>query len=134
MAVSDFNEAIERQRNEIVFYDNLAAAYLAFEQDDVALSELTQAMDQDPENPYRCAARAGFYVGRNNHKAALADINRAIGLKPEDGNLLMQRCTVYILMGERENAMADVPHPLHRAGSRAGPWLFYPRAYAPAGR
>lgn len=72
-----------------------------------ALGEYENALEQDPEAPYlvRAKARALMQLGRNDE--ALSWFDKAVGLQPFFGGTYANRGILYDRMGQYEQAMED---------------------------
>jgi len=72
-----------------------------------AITNLTRAIDLDPDYSWAIAERGETYRLMGRHEEALADFTRAIDLDPSNAEIVARRGETYRLMGRHEEALAD---------------------------
>ena len=90
-------------------YHNLRGnAYLAMGRIDEALSDLTRAIELDPDNSSVIANRGETYRSIGRHDEALSDLTRAIELDPDNSSVIANRGETYRSIGRHDEALSDL--------------------------
>ena len=117
----DYQGAIEKRNKAIELWPEYSNAYAMRGQDwyildenDLAIKDITTAIEMKPNDPMYYLIRANIYLGVaylydiDNYSLALEDINKAMELDPINGNAYYMRYQVYEAMGEFDKANADL--------------------------
>ncbi|MEA2103227.1 MAG: hypothetical protein U9P79_01105, partial [Candidatus Cloacimonadota bacterium] len=104
--LKELNESIAENPDDAkAYYDR---AFLIYpEQTQRAISDLTKAIELDPENAFHYGLRGYIYKSRNDDQKAISDLTKAIELKPEDASFYKLRAENYKKTHEYEKAFED---------------------------
>jgi len=107
-AIADCNEAnrlapIPAQRS----YGLLEAAYLGWNNCDLAIANANEMIRLDPKGPWAYETRAKAYTKLGDFERAIADFGEAIRLNPRKVWTYATRAQTYAKQGEFERAIAD---------------------------
>ncbi len=106
-----FTEAIEQESRNADLYIHRAQCYDALDQNVLAVSDYTQAIELDPDGMdaavYNNRGTAYFNLGE--YEQAVVDYNHALALEPEDELLIYRnRAESFRSMGDMEHAVEDM--------------------------
>jgi tetratricopeptide (TPR) repeat protein len=94
------------------YYKNRAAAYRERQQYDLAVADLSQAIELEAraggENANTYNARAIVYLLKRDYDRAEADFGKAIALRPDFSEALSNRATLYEQKGDYEKSVDDL--------------------------
>jgi tetratricopeptide (TPR) repeat protein len=105
-AIATLNQAIQKNREYIPAYKNLAAAYRLSKDYEQALSTINQAIQLQPEDANGWNEKWVILYSLKRYEEALEAINRAIALSKRPA-FYMNRGTVYAALKRYEGALAD---------------------------
>ncbi|GHV79337.1 hypothetical protein AGMMS49944_11280 [Spirochaetia bacterium] len=94
-ALSDYNEALRLEPNNITALDNCVLTYLQMRNYEKAIAELGKNITLDPNNAKYYIGRASCYEIMKNFDKALADYNKMIELEPENASRYNSRGIFY---------------------------------------
>ncbi len=109
-------------------YDRGEAHYLAGEYDQ-AFSELTKAIEMDPNLARAYVIRGIAYHDKGKHDLAIADFTKVIEIKPTDAHAYISRGMSYKSKGEYDLAIADYSKAIEIDPTLTGPYRGRARAY-----
>lgn len=75
---------------------------------DLAVSELTQAIQIDDKNPDAYLSRASAYDAMGKPDEAIADLTKAISIDPTNAQAYLQRAMLYKHRGQYQESIADL--------------------------
>ena len=91
------------------------------EQDvDCAISDYTNAIESNPNNPTPYFARGTAHLKAFDFDSAIADFTRAIEIEPNDASAYTNRGSAHYEKGEFDRAIADLNKALELNSNR--PW------------
>lgn len=118
-ALESMNRALDTAQDNAGYRAALLSAraqiYMALENQDAALADLSAAIDVNPSAQSR-ADRARLYVQQGEYEAALVDLNAALALSPDDASLLVFRAFVQNQRGDQAAAGLDYARYVNAIG------------------
>ena len=72
-----------------------------------SIAEITQAIEQNPNNAYAYFWRGEAYMERDEFDHAILDLTQAIQLEPDYIDAYIVRGNAYVLKGDYDNAIND---------------------------
>jgi tetratricopeptide (TPR) repeat protein len=79
---------------------------------DRELSDLSRAIELEPDDPQLRHRRALIFMLRREHARAIADYDRIIAVKP-DANAYLFRGGAHLYSGNYDQAIADAEHAIN---------------------
>jgi len=92
---------------ETDIYRRRAGADLALNKYDETISDLTNSLQADPNQPLLYNERGGLFIAKERYKQAIDDYTMAIRLAPEFVTAYINRGIAYGRSGKHEAALAD---------------------------
>ena len=105
-ALARFSEAIRAQPKNARAYHGRGYVYGMKGNLDLAIAELTKAIELKDPTAYRC--RASFYAAKGDYDHAIADCNETIRRDPNDAAVYSNRGIAYLYKGNAERAINDL--------------------------
>jgi tetratricopeptide (TPR) repeat protein len=96
---------------------------------DQAFSELTKAIEKDPDLACAYVTRGMAYNDKNEFDLAIADFTRVIEIKPMDAHAYAYRGMAYVNKGEYDLAIADCSRAIEIDPTLTDPYRLRARAY-----
>lgn len=121
-------KAIEKYPGESSLYYNRAYYQMSKENLDLpsaraAVSDLTQAIVLDPNDPESFTNRAWLYIAMGQYPDAITDLNRAIELNPDRGQSYVSLALLYIDTGNKAKATQTLEECLKLQGEANEEWV-----------
>jgi tetratricopeptide (TPR) repeat protein/O-antigen ligase len=88
-------------------YADRGEVYAYLDDQDLAFSNLDEAVRINPRSPRYYNARAKSYAYLGNYQSALADLGAAIQRDPSGVEYLVNRGVIYDILGDTERSLAD---------------------------
>jgi tetratricopeptide (TPR) repeat protein len=96
------------------------------------LASATQAVEQNPDNPYAYHARAAAHSLLRNYQDAKKDLDKTIELNPTSGIAYYDRAVIYVYLSNYEQALRDFDKNIDLTPKLAGgthAFTYYLRGY-----
>ena len=107
-AIDRYTNALERNLQASVVYNNRGAAYDKISQLGLAIKDYDKATQLNPNYSEPFNNRGVAYNKKGKFNLALADLNTAVKLKPNDAQVYNNRGLAYFNTGELNLALLDV--------------------------
>ncbi|MBP6004257.1 MAG: energy transducer TonB [Pyrinomonadaceae bacterium] len=91
---------------DFAFYRNRASAYLANSEFDLAIADLSKAIEFKPDEAKTLADRGSAYLKQNKLEQAAADLDRSLELDATNSLVLFDRAVLWERSGNTEKALA----------------------------
>jgi tetratricopeptide (TPR) repeat protein len=108
MAISDYNKAIEIDREFVVAYLNRGFTHSKMGEYEKAISDYSKAIEINPRYAIAYRNRGFVYRKIGEYDKAIADYTRAIEIEPKDAVAYYNRGNAYYDKGEYEKAWEDI--------------------------
>ena len=122
---NDF-ETVENWRGD---YVDFSISLLSWG-DDNTVANLTQAIEQNPNDVQTLSDRGLAYYRRGDYNDAIADFTKAIVWDPHFILALFKRGAAYYHIGDYENAIIDLNQVIGFDGGNSYPGAYYKRGLA----
>lgn len=106
-AIADFSEALQRNPDNAVFYNNRGTTYHKIGKYKLAIADYDRALNLNPEFAMTFNNRGNAYHQTGQHDRAIPDFNRAIQLDQKIVAVYNNRGMVFENKGQLENAIED---------------------------
>ncbi|GCL45797.1 tetratricopeptide repeat protein [Microcystis aeruginosa] len=107
LALDDYNQAIELNRNFAMAYYNRGILYQDLGKYDLALSDYSKAIDINPNFADAYLGRGVLYIDLQKYELALADYSKAIDINPNLAEAYYNRGNLYIDLQKYDLALPD---------------------------
>ena len=116
-ALAEYGTSISQCGKSPYPYEGRALVYLATNQVDLAIADLSEAIALKPDYTAALTNRGNAYAAQGKYDLAIADFNTELKYKPADTVAIANRAAVYAKMGKPDLAAGD----LTAAASKANP-------------
>jgi tetratricopeptide (TPR) repeat protein len=106
-AISDYDKAIELDKNNAIAYNGRGNAYKAQGKHDRAISDYDKAIELDKNNAIAYNNRGNAYSDKGEYDSAIADYNKVIELDKNSAFAYNNRGAAYGLKGAYDSAISD---------------------------
>ena len=107
-ALVDYNRAIELNPNyALAYYNRGRVHWRNGRKGDLALADLTRAIELDARLPFAFSVRADIYAEMGKHADAISDFTRVIEVEPRSSGAYVSRSRSYIETGDFDKALSD---------------------------
>jgi len=106
-AIADYSEAIRRDPKLLRAYEARSLAYAWKTDYAKEQSDLTAAIQLDPDSPHHYFRRGKSLVTGGNSEAAIADFQIALKIDPTNAAVLVARANLYKQLNDVEKFLAD---------------------------
>ncbi|HZV00910.1 MAG TPA: hypothetical protein VFF73_29615 [Planctomycetota bacterium] len=91
---------------------------------DDAIAKVTEALQEEPNDPKLLSQRAFLYLKQWEYESALADIDRAVQLAPEEEAYQFTRGYARFMLADWKGALADFDQVCKADTKVAGAWFY----------